>query len=360
MESIHRAFNYPDDFIYRVKKQFPKPLNKHERAFLSVIRTKVEITKDIRKLLFRNQLEIIGYDIDKEEFEFCELIERVGHTGRYDRDYENKFIINLKGNSISSPSKEKFIKKANILIKLDKKISYFQSYWNDIDLKKLNKKMFPFRKNLLNTGPEMVPSKRSIQELLKNSFPVGYGLRGLPTTIHYLIKKCQENLSSVFIDILYSYKGPESRMHKFLYGKHEHLSSFLYGYNRYESRLTIKDDGSIIREKPNLPESYFINTKLFYQGSGFKRKEWTSRIPASYAISFLLINFLKLPNSVNLINRCHECNDIFIELKKTKNRRFCSDKCRLAWNNRKRIESGEAKEYKRKKREEGAKESYYG
>ncbi len=348
--------NYSDDFIYRVKKQFPKPLNKHERAFLSLIRTKVEITNDIDKLLRHNRLKMIGYNIEKEEFEFIKLA-----GGKYDldRDYESKFIINLKGNSISGPSKEKFIKKANILIKLDKKISYFQSYWHDIDLNQLNEKIFPFRPNLLNTGPKMVPNKRSIQKLLKNSIPVGFYLSGFPRTIHYLIKNCQENLSLVFINILDSYDGPVSGMHKFLYRKHEFLSRFLGAYDRYESRLTIKDDGSIIREKPNLPESYFINNKIFYPGSRPKRKECIPRIPAHYAISFLLINFLKLPNSVNLINRCHECNNIFIELKKTKNRRFCSDKCRLALHNRRRIESN--KIYKRERKEAGkATPSYYG
>ena len=365
MEAIHKAFNYSDDFIYRVKKQFPKPLNKHERAFLSLIRAKAEISNDIHKLLRGKELKSTGYDIEKEIFGFIKLAE-----GKYnfEPDYESAFFINLKGNSVNVkgnsvnfPSKEKFLKKANILVKLDKKLSYFHSHCNDIDLKELNKKMYPPVRNWYKTGPEMLPNKSSIQGLLfresrygfKNSIS-DYRFGGVLTTIHYLIKKHQEGLSLVFNKILDGDDEPVRR-------KHEILSSFLFDYDQHESRLTIRDDGSIIREKPNLPESHFLNIKLFYRISGFKSKDLRPRSPARYAISFLLINFLKLPNSVNLINRCHECDDIYIEIKKTKNRRFCSDKCRLAWNNRRRIESGEHARYKRNRKKTGkATPSYFG
>jgi hypothetical protein len=76
-------------------------------------------------------------------------------------------------------------------------------------------------------------------------------------------------------------------------------------------------------------------------------------------VPFFLVEFLKQPKNKKLIHICDECRIFFIS-KTIRPTRFCSDKCRLSWHNRKRIESGEHRDYKRKKRKEGAKESYYG
>jgi len=78
---------------------------------------------------------------------------------------------------------------------------------------------------------------------------------------------------------------------------------------------------------------------------------------ASY---YFFVEFLKIENNYKLFNVCDNCGKYFISSSKRK-QRFCSGgKCRQNYHNRRRIESGEAKEYKRKKRKEGAKESYYG
>ena len=59
------------------------------------------------------------------------------------------------------------------------------------------------------------------------------------------------------------------------------------------------------------------------------------------------------------LRRCEECGDFYIS--KTRGySKYCSSKCRMKYHNRRRIESGEARKYKRRKRKEGAKESYYG
>jgi NAD-dependent dihydropyrimidine dehydrogenase PreA subunit len=75
-------------------------------------------------------------------------------------------------------------------------------------------------------------------------------------------------------------------------------------------------------------------------------------------ISYSLGEFL-LNNDRKKLNPCDECHKFYIS-KSIRKQRFCSDKCRLAWHNRKRIKSGEHAKYKRRKRIEGAKESYYG
>ena len=75
-------------------------------------------------------------------------------------------------------------------------------------------------------------------------------------------------------------------------------------------------------------------------------------------VAFSLTEFL-VNSDRRKLKFCEECNNFYIS-QTIRPSRFCSDKCRLAWHNRKRIESGQAKEYKKMKRTEGAKASYYG
>jgi hypothetical protein len=75
-------------------------------------------------------------------------------------------------------------------------------------------------------------------------------------------------------------------------------------------------------------------------------------------IGLSLAKFLD-ENDRRKLKYCEECTSFYIA-KTLRNQRFCSGQCRLSHHNRKRIESGEAMEYKRKKRREGAKKSYYG
>jgi hypothetical protein len=75
-------------------------------------------------------------------------------------------------------------------------------------------------------------------------------------------------------------------------------------------------------------------------------------------VAYSLSEFL-LHQGRQKIRVCKECEQIFTS-KTTRRSSFCSDKCRLTWHNRKRIESGEAKEYKRKKRLEARIAKYQG
>jgi hypothetical protein len=75
-------------------------------------------------------------------------------------------------------------------------------------------------------------------------------------------------------------------------------------------------------------------------------------------VGYSLSEFL-LDNDRRKLKLCQECNQFYIS-KTVRLSKYCSDKCRLAYHNRKRIQSGEAREYKRKKRMKGASESYYG
>ena len=76
-------------------------------------------------------------------------------------------------------------------------------------------------------------------------------------------------------------------------------------------------------------------------------------------LTYVLVEYFKLEDGCKYIRKCQYCDKYYISKTKRMSK-YCSDRCRLDFHNRKRIESGEAREYKRKKRQEGAKESYYG
>ncbi len=89
----------------------------------------------------------------------------------------------------------------------------------------------------------------------------------------------------------------------------------------------------------------------------FEHYDGYFRFSLNHVVSVGLIELLR--DDRRKLKICSECNRFYATntIRKSK---FCSDKCRLKWHNRKRIRSGEAAAYKRKKRREGAKESYYG
>ncbi len=130
--------------------------------------------------------------------------------------------------------------------------------------------------------------------------------------------------------------------------KNKAINYFLGAYNEnFMFSPDILPDGTLSFKAFNMAENSFTEIKEdnLYLYDKF--------------INFCLIEFLKQPKNQKLIHICDECEEFFMS-KTTRHSRFCSDKCRLAWHNRKRIESGEHRDYKRKKRKEGAKESYYG
>lgn len=83
------------------------------------------------------------------------------------------------------------------------------------------------------------------------------------------------------------------------------------------------------------------------------------------ALTYCVVKFFSNERNAKLVHKCEnpECARFFVAKRvkqKGKGIKFCSTKCRLDVSNRRRIESGEHRDYKRKKRKEGAPESYYG
>jgi hypothetical protein len=73
-----------------------------------------------------------------------------------------------------------------------------------------------------------------------------------------------------------------------------------------------------------------------------------------------LLNYLMDKNEdKRKLKKCRECKKFYIS--KSLSSKYCSDKCRMAYHNRKRIKSGEHARYKRERRASGlATPSYFG
>jgi hypothetical protein len=107
--------------------------------------------------------------------------------------------------------------------------------------------------------------------------------------------------------------------------------------------------GDFLMEVPPINEDNYIRIKS-------KTGWW---LLLRNELAYLMVEFLRGEYNRKYFKKCHQCNGFYIS-KTLASSKYCSDKCRMAYHNRKRIKSGEAREYKRRKRMEGAKESYYG
>jgi hypothetical protein len=141
---------------------------------------------------------------------------------------------------------------------------------------------------------------------------------------------------------------------------HDIISSYLQSLG---PSIEILPEGNLKFNKPIKREKFFTqyykplpeqDDNRDYYGVGAKNLE-----AYMSAINHFFVEFLKTYNNINRFHCCKYCDKYFISNTKRK-AKFCSKKCRQDWNNTKRIQSGEHREYKRKKRLEGAKESYYG
>jgi hypothetical protein len=133
--------------------------------------------------------------------------------------------------------------------------------------------------------------------------------------------------------------------------------------DRWVPSIDVLPDGNIQFEGKTENEKPFFQWFVPFSEQNGKRdyNSLGKRILRLYhlAIYDFFVEFLKKFGNVNRFHICKNCEKYFISKTKRK-AKFCSKECHNKWHNRKRIESGEAREYKRKKRMEGAKESYYG
>lgn len=156
---------------------------------------------------------------------------------------------------------------------------------------------------------------------------------------HSAISKVKEHLIIAFEEIL-------SANNIYKTGKSRH---FLSKYLSLGRGLYVSVEGTL-HERIPFSENSFI-------GPDFSVETFDD------PIAFCFVEFWKEEQSWQYLKKCSKCKQFFFRktLKvELSGNHFCSDKCRLAFHNEKNIKSGKHAEYKRQKRKEGAKESYYG
>lgn len=129
----------------------------------------------------------------------------------------------------------------------------------------------------------------------------------------------------------------------------------------FQAALKCLAEGEAIKDIPGL--AAFINQRMFFapmfdmQGGGLTWKtgpeypEFPYRhVFNNYLRSIIAHSFYDFSTNFNQkqLRICQQCNNFYIS-KTLKQSKFCSDNCKYAWHNKKKIESGELKKYKRKK-----------
>lgn len=121
------------------------------------------------------------------------------------------------------------------------------------------------------------------------------------------------------------------------------LHEFADLYNNLpRSRVTVSDD-SLTIQHPIEEHDYF---SLYFS------KNCINRLRSDLA--YCLITFWLDEKNRACLHKCDYCDKYFLARKLyTSKNYFCSDGCRLIWNNRRRLESGEARGYKKRGHSEG-------
>jgi hypothetical protein len=130
------------------------------------------------------------------------------------------------------------------------------------------------------------------------------------------------------------------------------MDYFLGGLNRVHARFDLDDDNRIIVKPFKINECFFSND---YNNINVHYLSPYHEVINSSFHAFFQLNV----KYRNLIRKCNNCLNFYMVQRNLKSK-WCSNKCRLEHHNKKRIESGAHAAYKRRKRAEGAKESYYG
>jgi hypothetical protein len=140
------------------------------------------------------------------------------------------------------------------------------------------------------------------------------------------VKRNCEKIKKLFIDIVTGEDLIESEI----------LDEFIFCYRMPDKPyIEFGDDDSLVVEKA---------TTFFYS--------------IDKVISYCVVTFLESAENRKRLGICKECGTIFFADRI--GQIYCKRQCCQKYNNRKYIKSGKAKEYKRKKRAEGATPSYYG
>ena len=128
-----------------------------------------------------------------------------------------------------------------------------------------------------------------------------------------------------------------------------------------DSKATCWQDRYYFLDSGGIPKKGFIiNDDSFFCDNEHNinfESNWT--YPFELFLYECLFLFFENNQLLKNIRICPMCDTVFL-LRSRPQKKYCSDRCRMAFHNKKDTESGKRRRYKRMKRAEGAKKSYYG
>ena len=328
-ENLQTAFNFSKNFTKKALAKFPtkKKITDHltnkEIELLEILMHRNKILKSCNDLLSHVYSDIEKYDPVKEAFT---IIARIYFEGIPDINSEHNETPHL----IPKNKIEEFIR--------DKTESYYDNY--------LDKDIFTDKvKEMLEGLAAICHSIEEIRQEATNRFTE---LEKMAETylevceLHNEVKKTQENIKNFLLEITQAGNAFETKG----------FENILLQYNKIQKTKYIVNNKYELIEIPPFIEDSFLDDNFRLDDKQIFNEP----------ISYCLVEFLKNPeySGGKRIAICRRCNGFFSKNKLYDRQLSCSDKCRLDYHNEIDISSGKRAAYKRKKRKEGAKESYYG
>ncbi|MCF8069235.1 MAG: hypothetical protein K9L30_11680 [Desulfobacterales bacterium] len=309
-QNLSLIFEYNDFFLQNAWNAFPRikklesSLNKIEKKIIALLNKRREFLSSLSYLLCTSLMEIKRYDRKNKLFTVLK--------GRVDERCNFQYFKEdvLSESSIKQYLNDNELNILKVYIETEEKILDFEKTFDGFD---------------------------KINTIYINNIDIYWG--------HSEIEDIRWRIKLLLNGIASGRNLNESKI----------INRILLYYRECHPKIIISKDGILdeippfseeaLQEKPQLKmnnEETFSNWHMHYM------------IPVIYC----LVQFL-LTNQYPFLRLCDDCDNLYIK-KNATTQRFCSSKCRMHFNSQKAIKSGKAKEYKRKKRLEGAKESYYG
>lgn len=328
-DNVSRIFGFPTTFTKQAKKAFPSKANlllslgEPEKTFLELFVEEKNLRSSIKRTLDTTCYDLLDYDPEKGKVTLRKHRKVVDKNGKQKKtDFSGPIVIRI--NDIGKRR----------VFKTDSK-SYGREFDVSKDLHKKISRLMEISSELVNYKSKI--SKKDIDRLRKSD---AYRI----ITLHVRIKFTQDYYGEILEHLANGKKLSENINIEYLVR--------LYNFWKFQmTELSIKNDLPI--EIPKFNEAAYIVKPQQDLGGWWLVHHHEGDLP------YLTLEFLKGANNRKYIRRCPKCQKHHIA-KRLNNKKFCGDRCRLAWHNQKRVKSGEHAAYKRKRRMEGAPASYYG
>jgi hypothetical protein len=323
-----------DENRFPTIKDFKSSFNQLENELLELKTKERQILSEITPIIDNGEFRYKGYDVSEKAL----IYDRIVYLdGGYDYDGKPYLDFEVDGTDYFDADHIK------------KYFSHLCSASNHRDSEAILAGLITNIESLMNTGTSINSLKNTLsKKRYQQMIDVSEYYDGLLSE-HAYIDLTKERLKRC-LTLLIGGKNEDLQVLR------ELLDQYATTYNEIA-----KEEASVTR----LGEINFTNyfDSVFYIQRFGVLPELSFEDYYNQPVSYCLIEFMKDSQNVKHLKQCSKCNNVFIRdtlrIERT-GRYFCSDKCRLNFHNEINIKSGKHAEYKRKKRKEGAKESYYG